>query len=133
VRTTQGTRRLALAVLLVAVLSIVAGLSYSAGRIAGDRNEAAAAAAEAAAAASAAAQASTAHNEAELAAAAAARAEAAARAGTPGLCWTAAGGRVTGLAPPVAQPGGYSCPPGPWRYTPADPQPGPPPTDAPGG
>jgi hypothetical protein len=110
-------RRVLLAVAALAVVvAAAAGAGYGAGWLAGGR---AAQRQEAAYAA----EAASAHNEAELAAAAAAAAAQAARSGTAGICWTASGGRVTGLAPPVAQPGGFTCPAGPWRWTPVTPQP----------
>lgn len=77
--------------------------------------------------------ASAAVNEAYSAAGAAASAEQAARAGTAGLCWQITAGKVTALSPPVAVPGGITCPPGQWRYTPVEPQPAPSGTGAPGG
>jgi hypothetical protein len=108
---------------ILAVLAVVAlgVLAYSAGWAAGSRagNEAVAAASGASAVAAAA------QSEAYSAAASAASAEAAVRAGTPGLCWQTSRGRITGVAPPEAVPGGETCPAGPWRYTPALPQPGP--------
>ena len=111
-------RRILLAVAALAVVAAAAGAGYGAGWVAGGRGAAHQEAAYAA-------QAASAHNEAELAAAAAAAAAQAARSGTAGICWTASGGRVTGLAPPVAQPGGFTCPAGPWRWTPVTPQPAP--------
>jgi hypothetical protein len=107
-----------LAVLAVAALGI---LAYSAGWSAGTR----AGGRAVAEASGAAAEAAAAQSEAYSAAASAAAAEAAVRAGTPGLCWQASHGRITEVAPPEAVPGGETCPAGPWRYTPALPQPGP--------
>lgn len=104
--------------LAVAAVAALGVLAYSAGWSAGTR------AAERVAAVSA-GEAAAARSDAYGAAAAAASAEAAVRAGTPGLCWQTTRGRVTEVAPPEAVPGGVTCPPGPWRYTPALPQPGP--------
>lgn len=99
----------------VALIASVAG--YAAGRSVADS--------DAASASSAAGIAAAAHNEADLAAAAAASAEAAARNSTAGICYTVEGGRVARVAPPIAEPGGFTCPAGPWRWTPVEPQPDP--------
>jgi hypothetical protein len=114
-RRARAVLAVALAVVGVVVIAAVAGAV--AGRSVADS--------DAASATSAAGIAAAAHNEADLAAAAAASAEAAARNSTAGICYTVEGGRVARVAPPIAEPGGFTCPAGPWRWTPVEPQPAP--------